>query len=91
MAYSFDIAITIKSMVDKVLQINLPLILCTDSKSLYDCLVRLRTTQEKRLIINIICLQQAYKHRQITEVKWINSEANSADIITKGKPYVALQ
>ena len=56
MAYSFNIAVAIKSIVDKVLQINLLLVLCTDSKLLYNCLVRLRTTQEKQLIINIMCL-----------------------------------
>jgi hypothetical protein len=37
-----------------------------------------------------MCLQQAYERRQITEVKWINREANPADIIIKGKPYTAL-
>ena len=77
-------------MVDKILQINLPLVLCIDSKSLYNCLVRLRTTQEKQLIIDVICLQQAYERRQITKVKWIDGKANPADVITKEKPCVAL-
>jgi len=90
MAHGFNITVAIKSTVDKVLQINLPLVLCTDSKSLYNYLIRLRTTQEKRLMINIICLRQAYERRQITKVKWINSEANPADVMTKGRPYVAL-
>jgi len=91
MAYGFNITVAIKSMVDKVLQINLPLILCTDSKLLYNYLIQLGTTQEKRLIINIMCLRQAYERRQIIEVKWINGEANPTDAITKGRPYVALQ
>jgi len=39
MAYGFNIAVAIKSIVDKVLQINLPLVLYTDSKLLYNCLV----------------------------------------------------
>ena len=43
MAYSFDIAVAIKSIVDKVLQINLLLILYTDFKSLYNYLIRLGT------------------------------------------------
>jgi hypothetical protein len=64
-AYSFDISAFIKSIIDKVLRIKLPLILYTDSKSLYDYLVKLGTTQEKRLIIDIICLYQAYKQREI--------------------------
>ena len=75
---------------DKILQIDLPLILCTDSKSLYDCLVRLGTTQEKRLMIDVMCLRQAYERRVITEVKWIDGEANPADAMTKGKPCSAL-
>jgi len=64
--------------------------LCTNSKSLYNCLVRLGTTQEKRLIIDVMCLQQAYERRQIMEVKWINGEANPTNAIIKGKPYAAL-
>ncbi|KAF1967686.1 hypothetical protein BU23DRAFT_583716 [Bimuria novae-zelandiae CBS 107.79] len=34
-----------------------PLVICTDSYSLYECLVKLTTTKEKRLIINIIALR----------------------------------
>jgi hypothetical protein len=90
MAHGFDIGTAIKSTVDKILQVNLPLVLCTDSKSLYDCLVRLGTTQEKRLMIDVMCLRQAYERRQITEVKWIDGEANPADAMTKGKPCTAL-
>jgi len=57
MAYGFNIRAAIKLTVNKILNINLPLIICTDLKSLYNCLVRLGTTQEKRLIINVMCLQ----------------------------------
>jgi hypothetical protein len=66
-----------------VLGINLLLVLCIDSKSLYECLVKLGITQEKRLIIDIICLRQAYKRREIAEVKWIKGESNLADAMTK--------
>jgi hypothetical protein len=41
-------------------------------------------------MINVMCLQQAYERRQITEVKWIDREANLTDAITKGKPCTAL-
>ena len=42
-AYGFNIAVAIKSIVDKVLQINLLLVLYTNSKSLYNYFIRLRT------------------------------------------------
>jgi hypothetical protein len=53
----FDITGTIKATIDKILNISLLLVFCTDLKSLYDCLVKLGITQEKRLIINILCLR----------------------------------
>jgi hypothetical protein len=56
MTHSFDISTVIKSLVDKILQINLPLIQVTNSKSLYDYLIRFGTMQEKRLMIDVMCL-----------------------------------
>jgi hypothetical protein len=55
-AYSFNIRALVKSIIDKVLRINLLLVLYTNSKLLYKCLVKLGIMQEKRLIIDIICL-----------------------------------
>jgi hypothetical protein len=39
--------------------------------------------QEKRLIIDIICLRQAYKRKEIAKVKWIKGESNLINAITK--------
>jgi hypothetical protein len=44
MAHGFDIGAAIKSTIEQLLQIELPLILYTDLKSLYECLVKLGTT-----------------------------------------------
>lgn len=90
-AHGFDTAIVLKSTIEKILQRNnLPLILCTDSKSLYDCLVKLGTTQEKRLMVDLMCIHQSYERRQITEIRWIDGKSNPADAMTKGHPCSAL-
>jgi hypothetical protein len=92
MAYGFDIGATIKSTLEQILRIKtLTLLLCTDSKSLYDCLVKLGTTQEKRLMVDLMCLRQSYERREITEIKWIDGDNNPADAITKSKLCQALR
>jgi hypothetical protein len=91
MAHGFDMGIAVKSTIERILGVELPLVLCTDSRSLYDCLVKLGTTQEKRLMIDIMCLRQAYERRQITEVRWIDGTTNPADSMTKKKPSTALK
>ena len=86
LAHGFNIAAIIRLIIQKILQSEqLPLVLYTDSKSLYNCLVKLGTTQEKRLIVDLICLCQAYKRHKIIKVKWIKSKDNPADAITKAK------
>ena len=69
----------------------MPLVLYIDSKSLYECLVKLGTTQEKRLMIDIMCLRQAYERREVAEVKWIKGKSNPANAITKSKASNALK
>ncbi len=90
MGLGFDVATVLKGTIDRILRRQVPLIMHTDSKSLYECLVKLGTTQEKRLMIDVMCLRQAYERRQITEVKWIDGNSNPADSMTKGKASTAL-
>jgi hypothetical protein len=56
MAYGFNMGSLVKSIINKALEIEVPLVIYIDSKSLYECLVKLGTIWEKRLIINVICL-----------------------------------
>jgi len=42
-------------------------------------------------MVDLIYLRQAYKRREITEVKWISSGDNPADTMTKAKPCQALK
>ncbi|KAI0999449.1 hypothetical protein K3495_g8751 [Podosphaera aphanis] len=95
LSLGFDISTTIKSTLDQIccnsVERKIPLTLCVDSKSLYDCLVKLGTTQEKRLMIDLLCLRQSYERREITEILWIKGINNPADALTKEKPCNALQ
>ena len=67
-----DIAIaistTIKMITDQLGLPDISTIVCTDSYSLYECLVKLGTTKEKRLMIDIMALRQSYKRREIIEI-----------------------
>jgi hypothetical protein len=38
-------------------------------------------------MVDLMCLYQAYKQCEITKVKWISSNNNPVDAITKAKPY----
>ncbi|KAI1002055.1 hypothetical protein K3495_g6147 [Podosphaera aphanis] len=91
-AHGFDVAVVLKTTIEQILDLNepLPLILCTDSQSLYDCLVKLGNTQEKRLMIDIMSLRQSYEWHQITEIRWIDGRSNSVDAMTKSQPCPAL-
>ncbi|KAI1000891.1 hypothetical protein K3495_g7306 [Podosphaera aphanis] len=89
MAFALNTTI---SMVMKQLGLApLPLIVCTDSYSLYECLVKLGTTKEKRLMIDIMALRQSYERKEIFEVRWIDGKDNPADAMTKASPNKALE
>jgi hypothetical protein len=50
------IRITLKMIIDRLKLPVIPIIIYTDSYSLYKCLVKLNTTKEKCLMINIMAL-----------------------------------
>lgn len=95
MVSGVDMAISIGStlnMILKGLKLNpVPIVVCTDSYSLYDCLVKLGSTKEKRLMIDIMALRQSYERRELAEVRWINGDDNPADSMTKSNPNKALK
>ncbi len=69
MVHDFDVDSVLKATLTKMLDVLISLILITDFKSLYDCLIRLDITVEKRLMIDVMTLRQSYKRREIIEVK----------------------
>jgi hypothetical protein len=93
MIHDFDVDSMLKITLIKMLSLktSILLILAIDSKSLYDCLVRLEITAEKRLMMNVMTLRQSYERREITEIKWIHESNNPADSMTKIKSFSALK
>lgn len=95
MVHGIDIAIAISTtlnMITQQLNLNdIPTIICTDSFSLYECMVKLGTTKEKRLMIDIMAIRQSYERRELSEIRWINGNDNPADAMTKSNPTKALE
>lgn len=58
MAQNFDFGAIIKAMLENLLQVEILLILYTNSKSLYNYLVKFSITQKNCLIIDIISFCQ---------------------------------
>jgi hypothetical protein len=85
------ISTTLKLILDRLNISAIPTIVCTDSYSLYECLVKLGTTKEKRLMIDIMALRQSYERRELHEIRWINGNDNPADAMTKTNPNKALE
>lgn len=89
MAYA--ISSTLSLITEHLKMPTIPTIVCTDSYSLYECLVKLGTTKEKRLMIDIMALRQSYERRELMEIRWIRGDDNLADGFTKATPNKALE
>ena len=85
------IGTTLQIIIDQLILLTILIIIYIDLYSLYECLVKLGTTKEKRLIINIIALRQSYECRELFEIRWINGHDNPADAMTKSNPNKALE
>lgn len=95
MVSGFDIALalatTLKMITTRLDIPDIPMVVCTDSYSLYECLVKLGTTKEKRLMIDLMALRESYQRREINEIRWIHGDDNPADAMTKSGPNQALE
>lgn len=97
--YAMVGGIDIGSVISSTLQLitkqlklkDIPVIVCTDSYSLFECMVKLGTTKEKRLMIDIMSIRQSYEARELTEIRWVNGDDNPADAMTKSNPNKALE
>jgi hypothetical protein len=69
MVAGFDIGAVLQDTTSKIISKAILLILCTDLYFLYDCMTKLGTTAEKRLMIDIMGLRQSYKRQEINKIR----------------------
>ena len=62
----------------------------TDSKSLFDIITKCCGTTEKRLLIELKDVREAYEKIEISDLAFVRSGNNTADAITKKNPNSAL-
>ncbi|KAI1101557.1 hypothetical protein F4804DRAFT_315437 [Jackrogersella minutella] len=95
MVQGFDIGYvihrTINTILERLTLPRIPLVLCTDSYSLYQCLVQMGSTNEKRLMIDLMALRQSYENKEIDDIRWIQGNCNPADAMTKATPNEAMR
>lgn len=77
--------------INKIFGKTVPLTLYTYSKSLYDGIVGMNATTEKRLFINLRVLRESYEWRELTNIVWISPAQYPEDAITKNASSAALQ
>jgi hypothetical protein len=79
----YIIAATLKIIIDQRNLPEIPIVLYIDSKFLYKYIIKLGITKEKRLMIDIITIRQAYEKKELFEICYIDKRDNPADTITK--------
>jgi hypothetical protein len=88
---AFDHASILKNDLQRILGREVPLLMLTDSKLLFDVITGNKYTTEKRLMADIASIWDAYKDRTISNIALIRSEHNAADAMPKIAQNAALQ
>lgn len=80
----FDVGFIIRDAVQRCTGMkSVPLTLATDSRSLFQLSVTLVQTTEKRLLIDLNVIREAYEKRDLNDLVWISGDSNPADGLTK--------
>jgi hypothetical protein len=66
---SFAISFTLTIIIKQLRLLTILIIVCTDSYSFYECLVKLGIIKEKRLIIDIMAIRESYENRKLFEIR----------------------
>ena len=89
-ANAFDVGFAIGHTFESILGRKVELRVFTDSRTLFDSIISFCSMTEKRLLIDIACLRQAFRSGELSNLGWIRSGENVADALTKDKSKSAL-
>ena len=73
-AAGFDYAINLAHDVSDILGRDIPVMIFTDSKCLFDTITKSSPVSEKRLLIDISALREAYNSEELTNVAHVESK-----------------
>ena len=79
----FDDALAISKHLEFVLRKPIPVHILTDSKSMFDTILKGSRTIEKRVMLDIYVTRQAYKSKEISNIGFVRSSHNLVDGLTK--------
>lgn len=86
--YGFDNAYLGKKMLEEIFELEIPLKVFIDSRTVFNTVTKGSSTLEKRLQIEAYALRQSYNRGELNQLSWIPSEQNIADALTKGLPSI---
>ena len=65
--------------------LDIPIVMLTDSLSPFDVITKAKITSERRLMIDVKAVKDAYQRHELGAIRFIRSEFNPADALTKVK------
>lgn len=80
--HAYDYAFSLKSLFMKN-NVSISLYLITESVSIFDTITAFKDSRKPRLINKVSDIWSAYKDGEITNVGWICSNQNIADVLTR--------
>jgi hypothetical protein len=85
MAFSdgFDASYSLKPDLQTILKRSVDILMYTDSLSLFDVMSKSSTTAEKRLMIDLVVVREAYDSMEIEQFAFLRTNWNPADALTK--------
>jgi hypothetical protein len=90
LADAFDMAYALKHDIETIVKQNVPIVILTDSLSLFDVITKAATTitkatttAEKRLMIDLCVVKQAHERSEVETIGFVRSKYNYADVLTK--------